>query len=150
MRLGRIFADGGHDSAHRAGDGQHRAGEPAQRPGDFASAIENIDIGGPAMIRSAAKNHGYVAVCTELEDLKEVLAELAADGTTSLALRKALAARAYARTAARLGRATVARRGTGSGGGAWPRRRGGSPPAARASAGRRAGRRTRAGPGRRR
>ena len=68
--------------------------------GDFASAIENIDIGGPAMIRSAAKNHGYVAVCTELEDLKEVLAELAADGTTSLALRKALAARAYARTAA--------------------------------------------------
>ncbi|MFM8938676.1 MAG: bifunctional phosphoribosylaminoimidazolecarboxamide formyltransferase/IMP cyclohydrolase, partial [Phenylobacterium sp.] len=62
--------------------------------GDFASAIENIDIGGPAMIRSAAKNHGYVAVCTELEDLQEVLAELAADGTTSLALRKSLAARA--------------------------------------------------------
>ncbi len=68
--------------------------------GDFASAIENIDIGGPAMIRSAAKNHGYVAVCTELEDLKEVLARLAAEGTTSLALRKSLAARAYARTAA--------------------------------------------------
>ena len=68
--------------------------------GDFASAIENIDIGGPAMIRSAAKNHGYVAVCTELEDLKEVLAGLAAEGTTSLALRKSLAARAYARTAA--------------------------------------------------
>jgi len=68
--------------------------------GDFASAIENIDIGGPAMIRSAAKNHGYVAVCTELEDLQEVLAELAAEGTTSLALRKTLAARAYARTAA--------------------------------------------------
>ena len=68
--------------------------------GDFASAIENIDIGGPAMIRSAAKNHGYVAVCTELEDLQEVLAELAVDGTTSLVLRKTLAARAYARTAA--------------------------------------------------
>jgi hypothetical protein len=68
--------------------------------GDFASAIENIDIGGPAMIRSAAKNHGYVAVCTELEDLQEVLAELAAEGTTSLVLRKTLAARAYARTAA--------------------------------------------------
>jgi phosphoribosylaminoimidazolecarboxamide formyltransferase/IMP cyclohydrolase len=62
--------------------------------------VENIDIGGPAMIRSAAKNHGYVAVCTEIADLEEVLAELKAQGATSLALRKTLAARAYARTAA--------------------------------------------------
>ena len=67
---------------------------------DYATAVENIDIGGPAMIRSAAKNHGYVAVCTELADLQEVLAEMAADGATGLALRKVLAARAYARTAA--------------------------------------------------
>jgi phosphoribosylaminoimidazolecarboxamide formyltransferase/IMP cyclohydrolase len=68
---------------------------------DYATAIENIDIGGPAMIRSAAKNHGYVAVCTEIADLEEVLAELQAQGgNTSLALRKRLAARAYARTAA--------------------------------------------------
>jgi phosphoribosylaminoimidazolecarboxamide formyltransferase/IMP cyclohydrolase len=71
---------------------------------DYATAVENIDIGGPAMIRSAAKNHGYVAVCTEIADLQEVLAELqspgALGGTTSLGLRKALAARAYARTAA--------------------------------------------------
>ncbi|MDB5417289.1 MAG: purH [Phenylobacterium sp.] len=67
---------------------------------DYATAVENIDIGGPAMIRSAAKNHGYVAVCTELADLEEVLAELTAHGTTSLDLRKRLAARAYARTAA--------------------------------------------------
>src|ERR1700741_391924 len=67
---------------------------------DYATAIENIDIGGPAMIRSAAKNHGYVAVCTEIADVEEVLAELQADGTTSLDLRKRLAARAYARTAA--------------------------------------------------
>jgi phosphoribosylaminoimidazolecarboxamide formyltransferase/IMP cyclohydrolase len=66
---------------------------------DYATAVENIDIGGPAMIRSAAKNHGYVAVCTEIADLEEVLAELQADGTTSLDLRKKLAARAYARTA---------------------------------------------------
>ncbi|WP_309605071.1 bifunctional phosphoribosylaminoimidazolecarboxamide formyltransferase/IMP cyclohydrolase [Phenylobacterium sp.] len=66
---------------------------------DYATAVENIDIGGPAMIRSAAKNHGYVAVCTELADLRQVLAELAEDGATGLALRKALAARAYARTA---------------------------------------------------
>jgi phosphoribosylaminoimidazolecarboxamide formyltransferase/IMP cyclohydrolase len=66
---------------------------------DYATAVENIDIGGPAMIRSAAKNHGYVAVCTEIADLEEVLADMAADGATGLDLRKRLAARAYARTA---------------------------------------------------
>ena len=68
--------------------------------GDFATCVENIDIGGPAMIRSAAKNHAYVVVCTEPEDLQAALAELAADGTTTLDLRRRLAARAYARTAA--------------------------------------------------
>ena len=68
--------------------------------GDFAACVENIDIGGPAMIRSGAKNHGYVAVCTEPADLEEVLAALKADGATSLELRRHLAARAYARTAA--------------------------------------------------
>ena len=68
--------------------------------GDFAACVENIDIGGPAMIRSAAKNHAYVAVCTAPEDLAEVVAALKADGATPLALRQALAARAYARTAA--------------------------------------------------
>jgi phosphoribosylaminoimidazolecarboxamide formyltransferase/IMP cyclohydrolase len=66
---------------------------------DFATAVENIDIGGPAMIRSAAKNHGYVAVCTEIADVEEVLADMAADGATGLGLRRRLAARAYARTA---------------------------------------------------
>jgi len=68
--------------------------------GDFATCVENIDIGGPAMIRSAAKNHAYVCVCTEPSDLEEVLTALKAEGTTSLELRKRLAARAYARTAA--------------------------------------------------
>jgi phosphoribosylaminoimidazolecarboxamide formyltransferase / IMP cyclohydrolase len=68
--------------------------------GDFATCVENIDIGGPAMIRSAAKNHAYVAVCTSPDDVAEVLAALKADGATTLALRKSLAARAYARTAA--------------------------------------------------
>jgi len=68
--------------------------------GDYAACVENIDIGGPAMIRSAAKNHGYVAVCTDPADMAEVLEQLKATGTTSLALRKTLAARAYARTAA--------------------------------------------------
>ncbi|HEY3951554.1 bifunctional phosphoribosylaminoimidazolecarboxamide formyltransferase/IMP cyclohydrolase [Phenylobacterium sp.] len=68
---------------------------------DYATAVENIDIGGPAMIRSAAKNHGYVCVCTEIADLRAVLDEAQANGgTTSLSLRKSLAARAYARTAA--------------------------------------------------
>ena len=66
---------------------------------DYETCVENIDIGGPAMIRSAAKNHGYVAVCTEPSDLAQVLAELADGGATTLALRKQLAARAYARTA---------------------------------------------------
>jgi phosphoribosylaminoimidazolecarboxamide formyltransferase/IMP cyclohydrolase len=67
---------------------------------DFATALENIDIGGPAMIRSAAKNHAYVCVCTEPQDLAEVLAALEAEGATGLALRRSLAARAFARTAA--------------------------------------------------
>jgi phosphoribosylaminoimidazolecarboxamide formyltransferase/IMP cyclohydrolase len=67
---------------------------------DFETSIENIDIGGPAMIRSAAKNHAYVAVCTGAADIDEVLAALKADGGTGLALRRSLAARAFARTAA--------------------------------------------------
>jgi phosphoribosylaminoimidazolecarboxamide formyltransferase/IMP cyclohydrolase len=68
--------------------------------GAFADCIENIDIGGPAMIRSASKNHGYVAVCTTPQDVAEVLEALKADGATTLELRKRLAARAFARTAA--------------------------------------------------
>ena len=67
---------------------------------DFATSVENIDIGGPAMIRSAAKNHGYVAVCTEPQAIAQVLAALQADGATTLELRTRLAARAFARTAA--------------------------------------------------
>lgn len=63
--------------------------------------IENIDIGGPAMIRAAAKNHGDVAVVVEPSDYQAVLDELAAHkGATTLSLRKRLAAKAYARTAA--------------------------------------------------
>lgn len=68
--------------------------------GAFEAAVENIDIGGPAMIRSGAKNHGYVAVCVDAASVADVVAALKADGTTSLALRKRLAARAFARTAA--------------------------------------------------
>jgi phosphoribosylaminoimidazolecarboxamide formyltransferase/IMP cyclohydrolase len=71
------------------------------RGADFAECLENIDIGGPAMIRSAAKNHGYVVVCTSPEDMAEALEALQnGDGSTPLALRRKLAARAFARTAA--------------------------------------------------
>ena len=67
----------------------------------FADCLENIDIGGPAMIRAAAKNHAAVTVVVEPADYAGVLAEMAEHGgATSLALRKALAAKAYARTAA--------------------------------------------------
>jgi phosphoribosylaminoimidazolecarboxamide formyltransferase/IMP cyclohydrolase len=69
------------------------------RGAGFDDCVENIDIGGPAMIRSAAKNHAYVAVCTGPEDMAEALAALKADGVTSLELRRRLAARAFARTA---------------------------------------------------
>jgi phosphoribosylaminoimidazolecarboxamide formyltransferase/IMP cyclohydrolase len=66
---------------------------------DFATCIENIDIGGPAMIRSAAKNHAYVTVLTDPDDYEQVLQELSAnDGATTADLRRRLAARAYART----------------------------------------------------
>ena len=66
----------------------------------FGDCIENIDIGGPAMIRSAAKNHAHVAVLTEPAQLDEARAEIEARGGTTLALRRRFAAAAYARTAA--------------------------------------------------
>ena len=63
--------------------------------------IENIDIGGPSMVRSAAKNHAHVAIVTDPADYDELLAELDANGgATSLAFRKRLAAKAFALTAA--------------------------------------------------
>jgi phosphoribosylaminoimidazolecarboxamide formyltransferase / IMP cyclohydrolase len=67
----------------------------------FTECVENIDIGGPAMIRAAAKNHDDVAVVVEAADYQSVLDELTANnGATTLALRRRLAAKAYARTAA--------------------------------------------------
>src|SRR6266702_5485907 len=66
---------------------------------DFETCIENIDIGGPAMIRAAAKNHAEVAVVVDPSDYAVVLAELKQHGgATTLALRRKLAAKAYART----------------------------------------------------
>jgi phosphoribosylaminoimidazolecarboxamide formyltransferase/IMP cyclohydrolase len=66
----------------------------------FDDCVENIDIGGPALIRAAAKNHDFVTVLTESDQYEEVLTELAASGGTSLLLRRRLAGAAYARTAA--------------------------------------------------
>ncbi len=66
---------------------------------DYATAIENIDIGGPAMIRAAAKNHKFVNVVVDVEDYDALLAELDAnDGQTSYEFRQKLALTAYART----------------------------------------------------
>ncbi|MEY4966714.1 MAG: bifunctional phosphoribosylaminoimidazolecarboxamide formyltransferase/IMP cyclohydrolase [Pseudomonadota bacterium] len=71
------------------------------RGADFDTIIENIDIGGPAMTRSAAKNHDWVTVVVDVEDYKAVLDEMSANGGgTSLKLRRTLAQRAFARTAA--------------------------------------------------
>jgi phosphoribosylaminoimidazolecarboxamide formyltransferase/IMP cyclohydrolase len=70
------------------------------RGADFETTIENIDIGGPAMTRSAAKNHPFVTVVVDVEDYGVVLDEMKAHGGTTLALRRKLAQRAFARTAA--------------------------------------------------
>lgn len=65
----------------------------------FEDAIENIDIGGPSMLRSAAKNHAYVTVLVDANDYAQVLDELKAGGTTELTRRK-LAAKVFRHTAA--------------------------------------------------
>ena len=63
------------------------------------TVIENIDIGGPAMIRAAAKNHAWTCVVTDSADYPVVLEELSAFGGIRLELRRRLAAKAFARTA---------------------------------------------------
>ena len=74
--------------------------EAAARAADPDACIENIDIGGPAMIRAAAKNHEFVTVVTDPADYQEVMEELAArDGATTHRLRRRLAAAAFSRTA---------------------------------------------------
>ena len=72
-----------------------------EKGASFDDCIENIDIGGPAMIRAAAKNHADVAVVVDPTDYEKVLGEMAAhSGMVSFELRQKLAAKAYARTAA--------------------------------------------------
>ena len=71
------------------------------KPGvSLHEAIENIDIGGPSMLRSAAKNHESVTVVVDPSDYAAVAEQVKASGETTLALRRTLAAKVYARTAA--------------------------------------------------
>lgn len=65
----------------------------------YEDAIENIDIGGPTMLRSAAKNHAFVSVVVDAADYNTVLEEIKADGDTTLATRKTLAAKVFRHTA---------------------------------------------------
>jgi phosphoribosylaminoimidazolecarboxamide formyltransferase/IMP cyclohydrolase len=74
--------------------------ETIAKPGvAYEDAIENIDIGGPTMLRSAAKNHAFVSVVVDAADYGKVLDEIKADGDTTLNTRKALAAKVFRHTA---------------------------------------------------
>jgi len=102
------------DAGHRAAMDAHGIGaidlavinlypfEDVRRAGgDYPSIVENIDIGGPAMLRAAAKNHAYVAIVTDPADYDRVVAELAANQSSlSYRFRQELAAKAFARVAA--------------------------------------------------
>jgi phosphoribosylaminoimidazolecarboxamide formyltransferase/IMP cyclohydrolase len=68
--------------------------------GDFGECVENIDIGGPAMVRAAAKNHQFVSVVTDPADYDVVANELENNGSVSIETNRRLAAKAYAMTAA--------------------------------------------------
>ncbi len=65
----------------------------------MADAIEQIDIGGPSLVRAAAKNHKFVSIATHPEQYSAILQEILRDGCTSFELRRRLAAEAFARTA---------------------------------------------------
>ncbi len=99
--------------------------EVSSRPGvTLDEAVENIDIGGPAMVRAAAKNYPHVGIVTDPSDYPCVLEELAASGSLSDATRFELARKAFSHTAAydgaisnHLGRVAA---GAGEGADAWP------------------------------
>lgn len=67
---------------------------------EYEDAIENIDIGGPTMLRSAAKNHAFVTVIVDASDYAQVLEEMKADGDTTLETRKRLAGKVFRHTGA--------------------------------------------------
>jgi len=74
--------------------------ETVAKGADFDTCIENIDIGGPSLIRGAAKNHAFVTVIVDPADYAQVIDEIKTGGDTSAATKKTLAAKAYVRTAA--------------------------------------------------
>jgi phosphoribosylaminoimidazolecarboxamide formyltransferase/IMP cyclohydrolase len=75
--------------------------ETSKSGAGIEACVQKIDVGGPAMIRAAAKNHAHVAVCVDMRDLDKVLEAMDAhDGATTLVTRRHLAAKAFARTAA--------------------------------------------------
>ncbi|MCM3042412.1 bifunctional phosphoribosylaminoimidazolecarboxamide formyltransferase/IMP cyclohydrolase [Paenibacillus motobuensis] len=75
--------------------------ETIAKPGvAYEEAIENIDIGGPTMLRSAAKNHAFVSVVVDANDYSQVLDEIRDGGDTTLETRKQLAAKVFRHTAA--------------------------------------------------
>jgi len=102
------------NSAHEAAVAQHGIGpidlvvvnlypfeQTIAKPGvTLHDAIENIDIGGPSMLRSAAKNHDSVTVVCDPADYTEVATQIQSDGNTTLEARRRLAGKVYARTSA--------------------------------------------------
>ena len=73
--------------------------QTVERGANFDECVENIDIGGPSMIRSAAKNHKFVTVVTDINDYETVLSEIKANGDTSYETRRRLAAKVFRTTA---------------------------------------------------
>jgi phosphoribosylaminoimidazolecarboxamide formyltransferase/IMP cyclohydrolase len=68
---------------------------------NFAQCVENIDIGGPSMLRSTAKNHAFTTICTSPDQYGALMADMEAhQGGTTLALRKRFAAKAFGTSAA--------------------------------------------------
>ncbi len=74
--------------------------ETLSKGANYAACVENIDIGGPAMVRASAKNHAYVSIVTDPKDYDAVLTDMAAHGGTRYELRQQLAAKAFSLTAA--------------------------------------------------
>jgi phosphoribosylaminoimidazolecarboxamide formyltransferase/IMP cyclohydrolase len=75
-------------------------GATVAKGSNFETCIENIDIGGPSMLRSSAKNHAYVTIATSPDQYETLMAEMSANaGTTTMKLRRSFAARAFALSA---------------------------------------------------
>src|SRR3954469_8886560 len=97
---GRAMADHGIGAIDLVVVNLYPFAETVARGAERDEIIENIDIGGPSMVRSAAKNHAYVAIVTDPADYETLIRALEEGGvTTSLDFRKYLAAKAFSATA---------------------------------------------------